>query len=130
MENMAVFAKPARKRNRGSFSVGDPRINRRGRPKGAVVAAHRARDGKPLSGRLKMLSVPLSDLRQFLTCPKHPWLVNLPCDMEIVDVRVDVKQSVAEIVLHSQTFGWVDLGHPLPKFPAEYNGLKWRQRSI
>jgi hypothetical protein len=113
--------------NRGWFRRGDPRINRRGRPRNGVTAAPRQQtEKKPLSGQLKRLSVPVSDLRVRLAREKGPWMVNLPNDFRIVALELDPVQQMIVLTIHSQVFQAVQEDEEIPWFSPEYHGLKWR----
>jgi hypothetical protein len=67
-----------RRSNKGWFRRGDKRINLRGRPVGARLAARLARDGEPLFGRLMTLFVPMEDQQRYLTQANDRWIDNLP----------------------------------------------------
>src|SRR5262245_24398035 len=124
----AVDPEPARRPNRGWFFAGDPRINRAGRPKGALRAARRAQAGKPLCGRVKTLFVPEQDLRQSLTGVYHPRVTNLPKEFAIVAVERDPNRKGFVLILYSEAFPEVREGEATPQFKPEYHGLKWRNR--
>ena len=123
-------SQPSPKRNRGSFQPGDPRINRRGRPKGAEAAARRAKAGKRPTGRVKTLFVPDLHLRARLSNPRGPWLTNLPKGFRVVDCQVDVARGGLVLTLHSAVFPEVKVGQPVPEIEPVYNGLKWVRPSF
>jgi len=112
--------------NRGRFVSGDRRINLRGRPKGAAGLARRIRAGKQVSGRIRTIFVPFADMEHLLAGQKAPWIINLPSDYRIVGSDVDVERKGVLFTIHSNSFSTVNLGQPIPVFPAAYQGLMYR----
>lgn len=113
--------------NRGHFRPGDPRINRGGRPKGAVAAAGRHARGQLPCGRLQELILHEADLCHRLAHEMSYWITNLPEDAEIVGVRMDRETKGITFLLHSERFPLVEEGQPVPHFQPACYGMKWRQ---
>ena len=120
-EDNPVFNPPL-KRNAGQFAKGDRRINRNGRPKGLAAALQRARAGKPQSGCLQTLFVPLSHFLAQIGKAQSPWVPNLPLQFEIVDAHMDPHRGGLVLTLYSESFRDVKAGEEVPEFPAEWYG--------
>jgi hypothetical protein len=138
MNDATVESGPERSNN-GWFrrGDGDQRINRKGRPVGARLAARRARDGEPLSGRLKTLFVPAEDLRQCLTSSAHRWIENLfpnnSCDLTCPDVVAavwDHQRNGLVLTIHSIHFELIQPGAPIPEMQAKYHEYQEPNRCV
>jgi hypothetical protein len=120
---------PAPRRNRGRFQAGDPRINRRGRPRADKAAPRKdPPDRAPCADRLAVLFVPAADLAYRLTRELAPWIVNLPQDCAVVGCRFDAARSAVAVVIRSTEFPVIPPGAVIPEFRPAFNGLWWRRR--
>jgi hypothetical protein len=121
-------ANSAKVPNHGRFRAGDPRINRRGRPRSAAVAARRALAAQLISGKIMRLFVPGADLRTCLTRWDHPKIINLPSDYKIRDIALDRPRRQIVLTISSERFEVVQAGDPIPEFEPVYDGLRWRKK--
>jgi hypothetical protein len=109
-DGSASTAAPVRV-NRGQFVRGDPRCNRRGRPRGSRKAAEDAdpADLAPRAGdRLRQLLVPPERLR-------FGWVANLPASWEFAAARWDAARGCLRVTLRSKEFAPVAKGTPIPE---------------
>jgi hypothetical protein len=109
------------KSNRGWFQRGDERINREGPPRKIPLAHGFAKQ----SDRLKLLVIPVQSLLSRLTRQIHPWIVNLPDDVTIVDAYLDATGNDVIFVVRSRVFPQIRRGSAIPRFTPQFDKLKW-----